>query len=464
MVKRIMCALHFARMAQPKGTWCRRFAANASSLGGIQRVNLGFFGRMNAGKSTLMNFLTQQQTSIVDATAGTTADTKVTLLELHGIGPCKVFDTAGLDESGDLGAKKLRKTAQVAKECDLILIAYRPYVETAEQALQEPGTRKILDIARSRNRQVALIENVSDEHHGSGFVELGRFNDIPRARVNPTRPEGFDAFVAFLERLHVSASRASQVPLLPLKFMGKDKRLLMNIPMDAETPSGRLLRPQANVQEFALSHYTSTSAFRMDLAAGRSRDLYIKAQERSRFQECVLREQPDLIVTDSQAMDLVYPWLSLPDFQHVALTTFSIVVLSHAGADLDRFIAGLRAFDSLEGGDRVLVAEACNHNRITQVCEDIGTVQIPRHIRKKGRSDQPEIIIEHAFGREFPDDELRRYSLVIHCGGCMIDSQKLQARIEDCKELGVPITNYGLLLSHVQSPGALQKVVAPFLS
>lgn len=148
----------------------------------------------------------------------------------------------------------------------------------------------------------------------------------------------------------------------------------------------------------------------MDLAAGRSRDLYVKDRERRRFQEYVSREQPHLIVTDSQAMDLVYPWLSSPEFEHIALTTFSIVMLRKAGSDLAHFIAGLDAFDNLQSGDRVLVAEACNHNRITQICEDIGTVQIPRHIRKKGRTQQ-DITIDHAFGREFPDQELVKYSL-----------------------------------------------------
>jgi len=149
----------------------------------------------------------------------------------------------------------------------------------------------------------------------------------------------------------------------------------------------------------------------MDLAAGRSPELSVRNQERQRFQDYVRRIEPHLIVTDSQAMDLVYPWLSYPEFANVQLTTFSIVMIRMGGADLKTFMDGLRAFKTLQNGNRVLISEACNHNRITQVCEDIGTVQIPKHLKKR----VGDIQIDHAFGREFPADELQDYSLGKFC-------------------------------------------------
>mmetsp|Transcript_21260 Transcript_21260/g.36557 ORF Transcript_21260/g.36557 Transcript_21260/m.36557 type:complete len:216 (-) Transcript_21260:79-726(-) len=212
----------------------------------------------------------------------------------------------------------------------------------------------------------------------------------------------------------------------------------------------------------------------MDLASGRNqRDIKVQTEERDRFLQFLTHVQPDLIVTDSQAMDLVFPWIQYAEKQalipehSVALTTFSILMINElSGGRLSEFVKGLDAVDKLKPGDRILIAEACNHNRITEQCDDIGSVQIPRHFKQRleqANGSVKELVIDHAFGREFPvAKELQQYSLIVHCGACMIDPQKVVARIEDCVESNVPIVNYGLLLSYFQSKQALTKVLEPW--
>lgn len=192
---------------------------------------------------------------------------------------------------------------------------------------------------------------------------------------------------------------------------------------------------------------------------------------------------PVIMVTDSQAVDIVHPW-TLDQTTHEPLlpfTTFSIAMIQRQSRGaLHTFARGIDAFRALKPGDRVLVAEACNHNRITEICNDIGTVQIPQKLQaavqggavhsgaRSGPAPRGRVIIEHAFGREFPelDDPatggLKRFALAVHCGGCMVDAQKIRARVSDLEDAGVPVTNYGLLLAYAHSPAAMQRALEPW--
>jgi [FeFe] hydrogenase H-cluster maturation GTPase HydF len=411
----------------------------------VERDHIGIFGKMNCGKSSIMNLLTQQQTSIVDPTPGTTADTKIALQEIHGLGPVKLFDTAGLDEAGELGSKKRIKGLADLKECDLVLLVIDP--DTQDFATEG----RILAQARELDKQILVIYNLFRPAGGQRipFVEesvpLLRFHQkISLAAVDPGCRQPLLNFI-----LAHFISKNCRMELLP--FVERDEFYILNIPMDDETPPGRYLRPQAMAEEYITRCWAYPVSYRMDLGKARGGD----AGERRRFEAFLasLGRRPKAIITDSQAMDLMHTWT--PD--DLMLTTFSIMMINYISRGrLARFAQGIKALDSLRAGDKVLIAEACNHSRIA---EDIGTVQIPKFIERHW----PGVAIEHNFGREFQEnDRLQSYKLVIHCGGCMISAQKLLARIRDLDSIGVSYTNYGIFLAYAQGHEALRRVVQPW--
>lgn len=590
----------------------------------VQRVNVGVFGSMNAGKSTLMNAITRQETSIVDATPGTTADVKATLLELHGLGPAKLLDTAGLDESGELGEKKRRKAWGAIKECDVavVVVDVAKHAALALQGGEEGGAATTMgagapssssssssplqtalrwerlaleraaqagavpflllnlrgagsaaspsnpDLSHPLFRAAAAVRGALDPssqalslaldlHGATGATGSRVARDVAdavsaaireAAARSAARPgvkalpewvlssaaserENAEAAAAARERRRggrqaaslsssSSSSSAASSPSSPLLQPAlKPGYVFMVIPMDAETPSARLLRPQALVQEESIRHWATTTAFRLDLGAARGlKGGDAKESERRRFlaalRPALEHDGPKLLVTDSQAIDVVHPWTmeeedergggggfaaaalssgrsgvpaealgssSSPSSNSTSrpllpITTFSIAMINRiSGGRLPLFVDGLRAFANLKKGDRVLVAEACNHSRITAACADIGLVQIPQRLRERAGG---EVEVEHAFGREFPElmggdgggggeassapPRPPRFALAAHCGGCMIDAQKMRARLSDAEEAGVPVTNYGLLLAYVAAPQALERCLAPW--
>lgn len=411
----------------------------------IERDHIGIFGKMNAGKSSIMNLLTQQTTSIVDPTPGTTADTKVALQEIHGLGPVKLFDTAGLDEETELGRKKRDKVLDDLKACDLVLLVIDPSTRTfAAEAT-------ILDRARELDKPLLVLYNLfspdAADEIGACETALPLLKFHRQYRLSAADPACRQPLLSFI--LAHYTPRRVQTELLP--FAERDAFFVLNIPMDEQTPSGRLLRPQEMAHEYLVRHWAWPVSYRMDLARARGGD----EGERRRFETFLagLGRRPRAIITDSQAMDLMHRWTP----GDIPLTTFSIMMIHYASQGrLEAFVRGIGALDRLRDGDRILIAEACNHSRIA---EDIGTVQIPALIRRRW----PGVVVEHNFGREFQENRaLQAYRLVIHCGGCMITPQKLQARIRDLDTIGVPYTNYGLFLAYAQGREALRQVLRPW--
>jgi len=412
----------------------------------VERDNIGIFGKMNAGKSSVMNLLTQQETSIVDSTPGTTSDTKITLHEIHGIGPVRIFDTAGIDEQSELGEKKKKKVMNDLKESNLVLLVIDP------SSGNFSAENEFLDKARELDRQILVIYNIfRDEdkkliQNVESSVALLRFHKkiVIRANEEKWRKPLIDFILENYE------PENSSMELLP--FIERDQFYILVIPMDDETPPGRYLRPQAMTEEYITRHWGYPVSFRLNLAAARGNN---PEEEKNRFYSIIngLAKKPRCIITDSQAMDVMSRWC--PD--DIDLTTFSIVMINYmSGGKLGSFAEGAEHIDKLKSGDTVLIAEACNHSRIG---EDIGTVQIPAIIEKK----YPGVKVEHNFGREFQDNSsLEKYSLIIHCGGCMISRQKMTARIRDLDSVGVPYTNYGIFLSAVNGRAALMKVLKPW--
>ena len=410
-----------------------------------ERDIIGIFGKMNSGKSSLMNLLTQQETSIVDPTPGTTADTKITLTEIHGLGPVKLMDTAGFDEQDELGIKKLKKTIASLKECDLVLLVIDP------ANFDYKADKYILEQARSLEKQVIVIYNLFDtgDKNRIGKVEelltsLRVYHRIVLSAIE----------INYRQRL-LEAILANYIPknltveLLP--FVEKGEFYILNIPMDEETPPGRYLRPQAMAEEYITRKWAFPVSYRMNLAKARAGD----PAEKERWDNFLnnFTQKPKAIITDSQAMDIMKEWV--PD--ELALTTFSIMMINYMSRGrLNEFVRGVKALNTLTAGDYVLIAEACNHSRIR---EDIGTVQIPNLIRKF----YPGVIVDYTFGREFVDDlNIQKYKLVIHCGGCMISGQRMAARLRDLNATGIPITNYGIFLSYIHGEKVLDRVIAPW--
>ena len=431
----------------------------------VDRLIIGIFGRINAGKSTLMNLLTQQETSIVDATPGTTADIKSSVMEIHALGPCRILDTAGLDEDSGLGEKKRMKTLAALEEVDLAILVVDPV-----QAFLSGNTRVesfVGEKCREMGRRLAVVFNTHSNSasllEGTGatveeIIEQCRGALPDRAGTPFTELDLIsEASAGPLVRFIASArpEKGGKVELLP--FVGRNRPVFLHIPLDEESPDGRLLRPQEMAMEYLLRMEVPIGLYRTDLKLARSRSKTISEPEREKFAGFLNsiggENGVQLVLTDSQAIDVMKEWVP----EDIPLTTFSIMMIhSTSGGNLPLFIRGTEALDGLKAGDSVLIAEACNHDRIA---EDIGTVQIPRKLQKV----RPGVKVDHAFGREFPAPErLREYKVVIHCGGCMISAQKFSARVNRLAEAGVPVTNYGLVLSWLEGADTLRRVLKPW--
>ena len=411
-----------------------------------ERDIIGIFGKMNSGKSSLMNLITQQETSIVDPTPGTTADTKITLAEIHGLGPVKLIDTAGFDEQGGLGDKKRMKSLNTLKECDLVLLVIDPSTheyETENQIINETvelGKQLIVVFNLFRSSDNRLIEDIKSLVPG-----LDAFPKVVLSAVDTDFRQNL-----LLSIIDYYIPRNYKAPLLP--FVEGGEFYILNIPMDEETPPGRYLRPQAMAEEYITRNWAFPVSYRMNLTKARAGD----PAERQRWENFVgsFSRKPKAVITDSQAIDIMKDWVS-PD---LALTTFSIMMINYMSRGrLKEFVNGVKVLNSLVAGDHVLIAEACNHSRIN---EDIGTVQIPKILHRL----IPGVMIDHSFGRElFGETDIVKYKLVIHCGGCMITNQQIAARLRYLYPIGIPITNYGIFLSYVQGEKTLDRVIKPWL-
>lgn len=422
----------------------------------MERINIGIFGRVNSGKSTLMNLLTQQETSIVDPTPGTTADVKTTVMEIHELGPVKIFDTAGIDETGILGEKKKQKTFNALKRSDIVLLVINNNNSdiVKDNFLTE---KEVVSASAGRGKEIFVIYNKFKG--GSGTKEKLQYvsgSDFPSLELDLSDRSNFTDLVDFLKAN--SKLQPAKTPLLP--DMDKNKVVFLNIPIDDESPEGRFLRPQMMAEEYLVRRFVPTFAYRMDLGKARSIIADESEGEKKRFDEFISllgrENRLQLLITDSQAMDIISKWTKNAPYM---VTTFSIMMINYLSrGNLELFVNGVKTFKTLKPGDKVMIAEGCNHDR---KAEDIGTVQIPKKI--EALFGKGAIQIDHYFGRVFAEnDKLKEYKLVIHCGGCMLDQQAIASRMEDLIESGVSFTNYGVLLSYFQGEEALNKVIEPY--
>lgn len=391
------------------------------------RLHIGIFGRRNVGKSSILNALTQQDVSIVSDVAGTTTDPVEKPMELLPLGPVLFIDTAGVDDVGALGEKRIRKTMSVFDRTDLGLIISnsKDWGDFEEKILQELKDRGIPSI---------VVFNKSDIYQSRSCL-LNSFSGekIPFIETSATNEEGILALRQTI--LKSAPDDFINRPSILADLVGPGEAAVLVVPVDKEAPKGRLILPQ--VQSIR------------DLLDGDAFCLVTKERE---LREALsrLNKQPRLVVTDSQAFLKV----AADTPPEIPLTSFSILFARYQG-DLSEMVKGAMAIDQLKTGDKVLIAEACSHHPIG---EDIGTVKIPRWLTQFVGG---KLQIDNLRGHDFPDN-ISEYKLIIHCGACMWNRREMLNRIMKARQAGVPITNYGLTIAY--SLGIFERALQPFPS
>ncbi|MUM77764.1 [FeFe] hydrogenase H-cluster maturation GTPase HydF [Pseudodesulfovibrio sp. F-1] len=389
------------------------------------RLAIALAGRRNAGKSSLINALTGQMTAIVSDTPGTTTDPVAKHYELLPLGPVTFHDTAGLDDTGELGQLRMSATRKVLNRSDVAVVV------VGEEGVTD-HERGIIETIRGLSIPIIVAFNKSDlRTPSSEELAAVRAEGAPCLVVSAQNGSGVDA----LKQAIIDAA--------PLEFR-QERRLVGDlvsegdwvvcvVPIDLAAPKGRLILPQVQVLR--------------DLLDSDAVAVTVKEREI----EAVLAgmgRRPALVITDSQVVMSVAA--DVPE--DIPLTTFSTLFARHKG-DLRRLVRGADAIDSLKDGDTVLIGEACSHHN---VADDIGRVKIPRWISQYTGRD---LRFEVYAGHDFPDD-LERFSLVIHCGACMLNRTEMLRRMAECERRGLPVTNYGVAISKVQ--GVLGRVISPF--
>ncbi len=388
------------------------------------RVHIGIFGKRNVGKSSLLNALTGQEVAIVSPVPGTTTDVVTKPMELKPLGPVLFLDTAGLDDSGDLGELRIARSLAAMDRTDLALI-----VGTGEWGEEERSCAAVL---RERLIPFIAVFNKSDELPPSAAALAQAGSDTSEVvSVSALTGAGMDALRAALVRT-VPKEMLDQPSLLG-DLVGPGDTVVLVVPIDLEAPKGRLILPQVQ----AIREVLDCDAKAVVVKERELADLLAE-----------LKSPPNLVVTDSQVILKVVG--DLPP--EVPVTGFS-VLLARAKGDLGTFVRGLERIDELRSGDRVLILESCTHHPIG---DDIGRVKIPRWL---GQYLGCELQFETYSGHDLPSD-LERFRLIIHCGACMTNRREMLSRILAARAAGVPITNYGLVIA--KSLGVLTRMLSPF--
>lgn len=389
------------------------------------RLHVGLVGRRNVGKSSLVNALVRQEVAIVSPVPGTTTDPVSKPMELQPIGPVLLIDTAGVDDPGELGALRVARTRAQLDRCDLVLLVAAGGVWGREE-------EELLADLRRRGLPVVVVFSQADLTAPEAWlVDALQADGTAVVVVSATAGTGLDELRAAIVALAPAAS--TRQPVLVADLVGPGGLAVLVVPIDKEAPVGRLIMPQVQAIRDLLDGDAACLVVKEDgLAAALGR----------------LGTAPDLVVTDSQAFAQVAAVVP-PD---VPLTGFSVLMCRHKG-DLALQAAGAAALGRLCPGDRVLVAEACSHHPVE---DDIGRVKLPRWLDELAGGP---LRYDTVQGHDFPAD-LAGYAAVVHCGACTLNRQEMQARLERCRQAGVPVTNYGLAIA--RRFGLLERVLAPF--
>jgi [FeFe] hydrogenase H-cluster maturation GTPase HydF len=395
------------------------------------RLHVAIFGRTNVGKSSLLNYLIGQDIAITSPVAGTTTDVVEKAAELLPLGPVLFLDTAGLDDTSELAGPRLKKTEKIFDRADCILLVTEADIWTGyeEEVLSEAEKGKIpvLLIINKIDIRTPSPEFLKQLHEKTGMVFSVSCRDA----------SGRDAALEALKRhlLEMAPDDFVATPSLVGDLLPSGGIAVLVVPIDLQAPKGRLILPQVQTIRDALDN---------DAAA-----LIVKERELAGILS-LLSRRPDVVVCDSQAILKV----SADVPKEIPCTTFSILFARQKG-DLSVAAAGAAVIETLRPGDRVLIAEACSHHPLQ---DDIGRIKIPRWLRQYVGG---ELEVDVSAGRDYPED-LDRYRLIIHCGGCTLTRREMLGRLQKARFAGIPVTNYGLAISCTQ--GVIRRVLSPFPS
>lgn len=390
-----------------------------------ERLILTLTGRRNAGKSSLINALVGQDIAIVSDTPGTTTDPVPKSYELLPLGPVTFYDTAGIDDVGELGAKRIQRTKRTLFRTDIALMV------VGDEGLMD-ADRKLIEEIRQLEIPFILVFNKNDiAHPNDNDLEYAQNHKLLTCMVSAKHARGITELKEMLVALAPDFLKQERV--LAGDLINPGDVVLLIAPIDLAAPKGRLILPQVQV----LREILDNDALGM----------IVKEREiEAAFER--LGNHPDLVITDSQVVLKVAG--DVPP--EVRMTTFSILFARYKG-DLDLLVQGAHKIDELQNGDRILIAETCSHN---VQCDDIGRIKIPRWLTQYTGK---QLEYEFVGGQDFPDD-LEKYDLIIHCGGCMINPATMMRRITEAHRRGVAITNYGVAISKLQ--GVLERALEPF--
>ena len=383
-----------------------------------ERLHIGFFGRSNVGKSSLMNAVTGQDMSVVSATRGTTTDPVLKSMELLPLGPVVMFDTPGLDDDTELGALRMRKARQMLNKTDLavMVIDATACVTTADN--------EILKLIKAKEIPCVVAINKADLATPPAITE-----NLPVIAVSAVTGQGIYDLKELMAKTAPKDDNSNRVIG---DLLSPGDVVVMVTPIDAAAPKGRLILPQVQTLRDILD----------------SNALGVVTKETELAQALAkLSSPPRLVVTDSQAFAKVAQIVP----RDIPLTSFSILFSRYKGY-LTGAVKGVKALDTLRDGDIVLISEGCTHHR---QCGDIGTEKLPKLIRKHCGKD---VQFEFTSGTGFPDD-LSRYAVVVHCGGCMLTEREMHYRAKCADDQAIPFTNYGIAIAHMT--GILQRSIEP---
>lgn len=390
------------------------------------RLHIAILGRRNAGKSSLINALTNQKVALVSDVPGTTTDPVYKAMEILPIGPVMIIDTAGIDDTGHLGTLRVERTMSVLNKADLVII-----VLEAESGMTQ-YERALIEGIKVKKIPIIGVVNKSDKVFIPPDLISGWSNEfqIPLLATSVKNGQGIEE----LKNLIITYAPPDWQgpPVIGDLIRPKDTVILVT-PIDSAAPKGRLILPQVQAIRDILDHSGIT--------------VVVKETELKPAIEN-LRRLPQLIVTDSQAFSRV----AAETPPGIMLTSFSILFARHKG-DLEILVSGVKSIKNLKSGDRILIVEACTHH---QQADDIGKVKIPRWLQEHtgGKLD-----FEWASGANFPED-LSQYSLIIHCGACMLNRKEMLHRLSEVASKAVPVVNYGILIAHMH--GILKQALEPF--
>ena len=392
-----------------------------------ERVHIGFFGRRNAGKSSVLNAVTGQDLAVVSNVKGTTTDPVQKSMELLPLGPVVVIDTPGIDDEGELGALRVKKSYQVLNKSDAAVLV----VDASLGLCVEDFA--FIEHIQKKQIPYAVAFNKSDLAPSASLAKDLQYlkeHQIDFVSVSTADLSGIDTLkekIATLAKTEDTKLRIVADLIHPSDFV------VLVVPIDKAAPKGRLILPQQQ---------TIRDILEADATA-----IVVKEYE-LRDTLAHLGKKPRLVITDSQ----VFAKVSADTPADIMLTSFSILFARYKG-NLPALIKGVTALEQIEDGDKILVSEGCTHHR---QCDDIGSVKLPRWIRQY-TGKEPEFVFSS--GTEFPAD-LSPYKMIVHCGGCMLNEREMKYRLACAKDQNIPMTNYGILIAYIQ--GILKRSVEPF--